>query len=60
MAESVVVEPVAMQAQYGADVSKAKHLPATVTKMRGAAKAYRTGNRTMDASASASSLVSLA
>lgn len=43
------VDPVAIQAQYGADVSNAKHPRAAVTSTRGAAKARKTATRTMGA-----------
>jgi antitoxin component of RelBE/YafQ-DinJ toxin-antitoxin module len=43
------VEPVAVQAQYGADVSNAKHPRAAVTSTRGAAKARKTATKAMGA-----------
>ena len=41
------VEPVAVQAQYGADVSNAKHPRAAVGSTRGAAKARKAATKAM-------------
>jgi hypothetical protein len=43
------VDPVAVQAQYGADVSNAKHPRSAITTTRGAAKARKTATRAMGA-----------
>lgn len=43
------VEPTAVQAQYGADVSNAKHPRAAVAYTRGAAKARKTATKAMGA-----------
>ena len=41
------VAPAAVKAQYGADVSNAKHPRSAVTTTRGAAKARKAGTRAM-------------
>ncbi|WIB36078.1 hypothetical protein [Curtobacterium sp. MCJR17_043] len=41
------VDPVAVQAQYGADVSNAKHPRPAITTTRGAAKARKSVTRAM-------------